>query len=75
MIGKVIVQGRDRKEAIQKMRSVLGEVIIEGIRTNLELQYWILQEEAFEKGDAETVNRKLMQGRTEEEEQDAERTV
>lgn len=75
MIGKVIVQGRDRKEAIQKMRSVLGEVIIEGIRTNLELQYWILQEVAFEKGDAETVNRKLMQGRTEEEEQDAERTV
>ena len=50
MIGKVIVQGRDRKEAIQKMRKVLGEVIIEGIRTNLELQYWILQEEAFEKG-------------------------
>ena len=75
MIGKVIVQGRDRREAIQKMRSVLGELIIEGIRTNLELQYWILQEEAFEKGDAETVNRKLMQGRTEEEEQDAERTV
>ena len=75
MIGKVIVQGRDREEAIQKMRSVLGEFIIEGIHTNLELQYWILQEEAFERGDAQTVNRKLMQGRTEEEEQDAERTV
>ena len=75
MIGKVIVQGRDRGEAIQKMRSVLGEFIIEGIHTNLELQYWILQEEAFERGDAQTVNRKLMQGRTEEEEQDAERTV
>ena len=75
MIGKVIVQGRDRGEAIQKMRSVLGEFIIEGIHTNLELQYWILQEEAFERGDAQKVNRKLMQGRTEEEEQDAERTV
>ena len=34
--------GQNRDEAIRKMRSALGEVIIEGIDTNVDYQYEIL---------------------------------
>ena len=37
MLMKLIVHGKDREEAIAKMRSALGELIIEGIDTNLDL--------------------------------------
>ena len=39
---------------MQKMRSALGEVIIEGIETNIDFQYEILENEAFQKGDTGT---------------------
>ena len=39
MIMKVIVHDKDRASAIAKLRSTLGEVIIEGIETNLDFQY------------------------------------
>ena len=42
MIAKLIVWGKGRKEAIRKMQSALGEVIIEGIDTNVDYQYEIL---------------------------------
>ena len=42
MIAKLIVYARNREEAILKMRCVLGEVIIEGIDTNVDYQYDIL---------------------------------
>ena len=38
MIAKVIVHGRDRQEAIDKMRSTLGELIIDGVTTNVDFQ-------------------------------------
>ena len=37
MLMKLIVHGKDRTEAIAKMRSALGELIIEGIETNVDL--------------------------------------
>ena len=43
MLAKLIVWGKDREEAIQRMRSALGEIIIEGIETNVDYQYGILQ--------------------------------
>lgn len=43
MLAKLIVWGRDREEAIRRMRSALGEVIIEGIETNIDYQYGIFQ--------------------------------
>lgn len=55
MLAKLIVHAPNREEAIWKMRSALGEVIIEGIHTNLDYQYDILNDPAFEKGDI-TVN-------------------
>ena len=38
MLAKVIVHGRDRDEAIAKMKRALYEFIIEGVDTNIEYQ-------------------------------------
>ncbi len=54
MLMKLIVWDKDRESAIAKMRSALGEVIIEGIETNINFQYEILENEAFQKGDTDT---------------------
>ena len=42
MIAKLIVWAKDRQEAIQKMQSALGEMVIEGVHTNIDYQYEIL---------------------------------
>lgn len=54
MLMKLIVHGKDRSEAIEKMRSALGELIIEGIETNLDFQFEILSNEAYQSGDIDT---------------------
>ena len=51
MIAKIIVHGRDREEAIDKMRSALGEAIVEGIDTNIDMQYEIVNHPLFKRGD------------------------
>jgi len=50
MIMKVMVYDKDRESALKKMRSTLGEVIIEGVTTNLDFQYEILKNKEFESG-------------------------
>ncbi len=50
MIGKLIAYGRDREEAIQIMKRALGEFIIEGVNTNIDFQFIILEDENFIKG-------------------------
>ncbi|MBA4686040.1 MAG: acetyl-CoA carboxylase biotin carboxylase subunit [Candidatus Galacturonibacter soehngenii] len=54
MIAKVIVHDKSREKAINKMRSVLGEFIIEGIDTNIDFQYEILSHADFQSGDIST---------------------
>ncbi|MGL6219903.1 MAG: acetyl-CoA carboxylase biotin carboxylase subunit, partial [Lacrimispora sphenoides] len=54
MLMKMIVHGKDREEAILKMRSALGELIIEGIETNVDFQFDILSHEAYRDGDVDT---------------------
>ena len=54
MIMKVIVYDKDRESAIAKMRSTLGEVIIEGVQTNLDFQYDILNQKDFLDGKVTT---------------------
>ncbi len=54
MVAKVIVHGEDREDAIRKMRSALGEVVIDGITTNLDFQYEILSHPAFLSGEVNT---------------------
>lgn len=47
MIAKIIVHGKDRNESIAKMKSALGEFIIDGISTNIDFLYKILEDEDF----------------------------
>lgn len=54
MIAKVIVHGRTRQEAIDKMRSTLGELIIDGVTTNVDFQYEILDNEDVQAGEITT---------------------
>ena len=54
MLMKLIVYDKDRASAIAKMRSALGELIIEGIDTNVDFQYEILENKAFQERDTDT---------------------
>ena len=54
MIAKVIVHGKDRKEAIAKMKGALYEFIISGIETNIEFQNGILHNEEYLAGEFDT---------------------
>ena len=44
------VYAKNRSEAIKKMHSALGEVIIEGITTNIDFLYGIMEREDYKKG-------------------------
>jgi acetyl-CoA carboxylase, biotin carboxylase subunit len=50
MIGKLISYGKTREEAFARMRSALDEIIIDGIRTNLDLQRRLLNDKGFIQG-------------------------
>ncbi len=50
MIAKLITYGRDRPEAILKMKRALSELRIEGVRTNIDLHKRILENEDFRRG-------------------------
>ncbi len=50
MIGKLIVHGRDRETAIARMRIALGELVIDGIKTNIPLQQRIIADGGFHAG-------------------------
>jgi acetyl-CoA carboxylase, biotin carboxylase subunit len=50
MIGKVISHGENRSNAIAKMRNALVEIIVDGIKTNIELHQDILSDPVFQKG-------------------------
>lgn len=54
MILKLIVHDKDRGAAIAKMKNALGELVIEGVDTNLDFQYEIICHEAFEGGEVTT---------------------
>lgn len=65
MIAKVLVLGRNREEAIQKMRVALEEMLVLGVETNLDFQYKIMRSEAFREGKVDTgfVERFMLSGR------------
>ncbi|MBD5645942.1 acetyl-CoA carboxylase biotin carboxylase subunit [Clostridium botulinum] len=54
MIGKLIAYGRNREETIQIMKRALGELIIEGVNTNIDFEFIILEDENFIKGEYTT---------------------
>ena len=50
MLAKVIAYGNDREEAIERMKRALSELIIDGIQTNVEYQYELLEREEIRSG-------------------------
>ena len=54
MIAKVLVHGKDKQEAIRKMKGALEEMLVLGVETNLDFQYKIMQSEAFVEGKVDT---------------------
>jgi len=54
MIAKLICYGRNRDEALHKMRRALDEFIIEGIDTNIEFIFDILSHDKFISGEFDT---------------------
>ncbi len=50
MIGKLIAHGETRDAAFARMRNALGEIVIEGIKTNVPLHQEIFQHAAFQAG-------------------------
>lgn len=54
LLGKLIVYSPTREEAIRKMRSALGELVIEGVSYNADLQLDILSNPEFLSGNYHT---------------------
>ncbi len=51
MVAKIITWGDSREEATKRMQRALGEMVVEGIKTNIPLHLRILDNEAFPKAD------------------------
>ncbi|ATD54864.1 acetyl-CoA carboxylase biotin carboxylase subunit [Clostridium chauvoei] len=54
MIGKLITFAKTREEAIIKMKRSLAEFGIGGVVTNIDFQYWLIQQEEFLRGEYDT---------------------
>lgn len=54
MIAKIIVHASSRAEAIAKMKVALEECVIDGVDTNIDFLYQILENEKFISGDFDT---------------------
>ena len=52
MIGKLIVHGATREQAIARMRVALAEMVVDGIKTNIPLQSRIMADRGFQAGGA-----------------------
>ncbi len=50
LIGKLIVHGRDRPEAIARLKRALGELIVDGIDTTIPLFHQLLEEPDIQSG-------------------------
>ncbi len=51
LIGKLIVQGRDRPEALARLKRALGELIVDGVDTTVPLFHALLEEPDIQSGD------------------------
>ena len=54
LVAKLITHGKDRTEAIQRMRRALSMFIVDGIHTTISLHEQILQDERFLAGEFDT---------------------
>jgi len=65
LVGKLIVHGATRGEALDRLRAALGEARVDGIATNLPLHRRIVDDPDFGRGAVtiHTLERRLLQGR------------
>ncbi len=64
LVAKVITHGRDRAEAVRRMRRALEELTVEGVDVNVPLHQAILRDQAFLQGKLSTsylADRKIVQ--------------
>ena len=54
LIGKVVTRGGGRAGSIGQMIATLGDMRVEGIKTNIETHLRVLQHEPFRSGDYDT---------------------
>lgn len=54
MLGKLIVYGATREDAIEKMRSALEEIVVEGVTTNIDYQLGLINNKDFRDGNYTT---------------------
>ena len=54
MLAKIIVHGKNREESIAKMKSAIAELVIEGIDTNRDFLYQILENKNFNTNNYDT---------------------
>lgn len=54
MIGKLIVTGKDRAQAIARMRRALAETLFDGVMTSVDFQLGLLSSDIFVSGDFHT---------------------
>jgi acetyl-CoA carboxylase biotin carboxylase subunit len=54
LVAKVIVWGKTRQDAIERMKRALGEFAIEGIQTTIPFHQRLLEHEVFLSGDFNT---------------------
>jgi acetyl-CoA/propionyl-CoA carboxylase biotin carboxyl carrier protein len=54
LLAKLIVWGRDRQEAVSRMRLALKDFVIVGVKTTIPFHLWLLDQEDFQKGLVDT---------------------
>jgi excisionase family DNA binding protein len=54
MLAKVVAHGRDRVEALSRLRTALAETTILGVRTNVRFLRWLAEQPAFRDGEMRT---------------------
>ncbi len=50
MISKLIVWGKDRQEAVERMKTALGDYKVIGLQTNIKFLKRVLSNQTFQEG-------------------------
>jgi acetyl-CoA carboxylase biotin carboxylase subunit len=54
LISKIIAWGRDRTEAVERMRRALAETVVKGIKTTVPFHRWVMADPAYMRGEIDT---------------------